>query len=78
MERSLTELRDAYLAEADLFDAALEASKYVDIFAAFRAHEAGEEWPPELESAYQKYSAALWAFYTARDGERGFLGKYGL
>lgn len=60
------------------FVAECERSGYPDQWAAYRAHDAGQEWPEPLESAWQASSAATHAFYSARDGAGGFLGSRGL
>lgn len=43
----------------------------------FRAIDREEHIPSEVQSADEKHLAASREFYSARDGERGFLGKYG-
>lgn len=45
---------------------------------AYRAYEAGQDVPTDVDAALDGYHAATHAFYAARDGSKGFLGGKGL
>lgn len=44
----------------------------------YRAVECGQTVADSVESAFNAYHAATYAFYAARDGSKGFLGSRGL
>lgn len=51
---------------------------YENEYAAYRAEDAGETLPPAVVAALDGYLSANHAFYSARDGDPGFLGSRGL
>ena len=53
-------------------------SGYADQWEAYRAYDAGEQWPEPLELFWQWMNAAQHEFYLLRDGPNGFLGGKGL
>jgi len=68
-------------AQADATDAAFDAAcaKHgMTRWDYFRAFEAGNPIPKEIEDAWWTARQNLHAFYSARDGDKGFLGSRGL
>ena len=60
-----------------VFDAASRLHYADGRWGAYREMEYGRKVPRAVESAMDAYRDAVHAFYTARDGERGFLGARG-
>lgn len=71
---NLAELKRAADLAGENFDTACRPH-FCDVrWGAYRAIECGQEVPPGVVEALDRYHAATHAYYLARDGERGFLG----
>lgn len=73
---TLHALRKAVAAAETTLETECAENGFSDRWDAYRAEEAGERLPESIRVAHDAYIAASHEFYLARDGDRGFLGKY--
>lgn len=73
---TLQSLKAAAAAADSVFDDLCRAHYGDGRWDYFRAAERGERTPAAIDAAHSKSVEANHAYYFARDGERGFLGKY--
>lgn len=84
MSRTLQALKDAASEARLAFINACKQAGYADEGEAYRADrdrcvgEPSTVWPEDLDQAHVRYLDALHTYYTARDGDKGFLGSRGL
>lgn len=67
-------LAEAETAEAG-FEAAVKAAGHPDKWTLYRIDAFGENWPAQVRAAHDRLQAASNAFYTARFGLNGVLGR---
>lgn len=76
--RCLKTLYAAIKPASDAFDAACVACGYADRWDAYHRQDKGDNWPESVALACDAETKALHAYYSARDGDKGFLGSRGL
>lgn len=78
MTLTLQHMRDRAERLGTAFDAVCRPHYADGRWGAYRAIECGQDVPAAVVAALDAYHAATTAFYTARDGSGGFLGRRGL